>query len=94
MKATGIVRRIDNHGRLVIPKETRRIMQMNEGDPIEIYTEDEKIILKRYNPTVDLKDDINRLISLIDDEGTLDNRQATSIADHLWSILTILDSED
>ena len=50
MKATGIVRRIDDIGRVVIPKEIRRICNLREGDPIEICLgEDGKIILKKYD---------------------------------------------
>ena len=41
MKATGIVRRIDDLGRVVIPKEIRRVMRIREGDPLEIYTEND-----------------------------------------------------
>jgi transcriptional pleiotropic regulator of transition state genes len=53
MKATGIVRKIDSLGRIVIPKELRRIFKIAEGDAIEIYTEDEnKIILTKYNDEV------------------------------------------
>ena len=50
MKATGIVRKIDDLGRVAVPKETRRIMGITEGDPIEFFTEGETIILKRYAP--------------------------------------------
>ena len=51
MKATGIVRRIDDLGRVVIPKEIRRTMRIREGDPLEIYTGKEgEIILKKYSP--------------------------------------------
>jgi len=94
MKATGIVRKIDNLGRITIPKETRRTLRIKEGDPMEIYTEADAIVLKRYNPIVDLQGDIKRLISSVDDEGTINNRQSTLIVDHLWSILTILEAED
>ncbi len=48
MKATGIVRRIDELGRIVIPKEIRRILHIREGDPIEIYTSDDSVVLKKY----------------------------------------------
>ena len=50
MKATGIVRRLDDLGRVVIPKELRRIMQIDEGDAIEIYTDADKLVLKKYEP--------------------------------------------
>ncbi len=51
MKATGIVRRIDDLGRVVIPKEIRRTMRIREGDPLEIYTDnDGEVIFKKYSP--------------------------------------------
>lgn len=50
MKATGIVRRIDDLGRVVIPKEIRRKMQIREGDPLEIYLENDAVCLKKYHP--------------------------------------------
>jgi len=55
MKATGIVRRIDDLGRVVIPKEIRRTMRIREGDPLEIYTErDGEVIFKKYSPLGEL----------------------------------------
>ncbi len=55
MKATGIVRRIDDLGRVVIPKEIRRTMRIREGDPLEIYTDkDGGVIFKKYSPITDL----------------------------------------
>ncbi len=55
MKATGIVRRIDDLGRVVIPKEIRRTMRIREGDPLEIYTEkDGEVIFKKYSPMGEL----------------------------------------
>ena len=55
MKATGIVRRIDDLGRVVIPKEIRRTLRIREGDPLEIFTDREgEIILKKYSPIGEL----------------------------------------
>ncbi len=55
MKATGIVRRIDDLGRVVVPKEIRRTLRIREGDPLEIFTDKEgEIILKKYSPMGDL----------------------------------------
>ncbi|MFA5659735.1 MAG: AbrB/MazE/SpoVT family DNA-binding domain-containing protein, partial [Oscillospiraceae bacterium] len=55
MKATGIVRRIDDLGRVVIPKEIRRTMRIREGDPLEIYTSnDGEVIFKKYSPINEL----------------------------------------
>ena len=50
MKATGIVRRVDDLGRIVLPKELRDTMDIAEKDPLEIYVEGEKVILKPYRP--------------------------------------------
>ena len=50
MKATGIVRNVDELGRIVIPKEMRKKMDINNSDPVEIYVEDDKIILTKYIP--------------------------------------------
>lgn len=55
MKATGIVRRIDDLGRVVIPKEIRRTLRIKEGTPLEIFTDREgEIILKKYSPIGEL----------------------------------------
>ena len=55
MKATGIVRRIDDLGRVVIPKEIRKTLRIKEGTPLEIFTDREgEIILKKYSPIGEL----------------------------------------
>ncbi|UOR10684.1 stage V sporulation protein T [Halobacillus amylolyticus] len=57
MKATGIVRRIDDLGRVVIPKEIRRTLRIREGDPLEIFVDREgEVILKKYSPISELGD--------------------------------------
>ena len=57
MKATGIVRRVDDLRRIVIPKEIRRTLKIREGDPLEIYTEkDGGVIFRKYSPMGDLQD--------------------------------------
>jgi len=54
MKATGIVRRIDDLGRIVIPKEIRRTLRIKEGDPLEIFTDREgEVILKKYSQNLE-----------------------------------------
>lgn len=52
MKSTGIVRKVDNLGRLVIPKELRNILGIAEKDALEIFVEDDRIILKKYVPNM------------------------------------------
>jgi len=55
LKATGIVRRIDDLGRVVIPKEIRRTLRIREGDPLEIFVDrDGEVILKKYSPIAEL----------------------------------------
>jgi len=59
MKATGIVRRIDELGRIVIPKEIRKTMRIREGEPLEIFVEKTgEVILKKYDPLSDLKNEV------------------------------------
>lgn len=55
MKATGIVRRIDELGRVVIPKEIRRTLRIKEGDPLEIYTDREDLLFRKYSPIATLE---------------------------------------
>ena len=50
MKATGIVRRVDDLGRVVIPKEARRACNIREGDPLEIFLQDGAVVFEKYNP--------------------------------------------
>lgn len=50
MKSTGIVRRVDELGRIVIPIELRKVLGINEKDALEIFTDNEKIVLKKYEP--------------------------------------------
>ena len=56
MKSTGIIRRIDDLGRIVIPKEIRRTLRIGEGSPMEIFVTKEGILLKKYHPDTGLLD--------------------------------------
>ena len=57
MRATGVVRRIDDLGRVVIPKEIRKVLRIKEGDPLEIFTDKEgEVILKKYSPIGELSE--------------------------------------
>lgn len=63
MKATGIVRRIDELGRIVVPKEIRRVLHIKEGDPIEIFAGGEgEIVLKKYSPIGELEEFASDLV--------------------------------
>lgn len=66
MKATGIVRRIDDLGRVVIPKEIRRTMRIREGDPLEIYTDNNgEVIFKKYSPIGEMSEFANHIADSI-----------------------------
>ncbi len=81
MKATGIVRRIDDLGRVVIPKEIRRTLRIREGDPLEIFVDREgEVILKKYSP-------INEL-------GTFAKEYADSLHEAIGHISCIADRDN
>lgn len=78
MKSTGIVRKVDELGRIVLPIELRRNLGLAEKDPVEIYVEEDQIILKKYKPnmtcavTGDVSDDNHVLLDgklILSDEG-------------------------
>ena len=80
MKATGIVRRIDDLGRVVIPKEIRRTLRIREGDPLEIFTDREgEVILKKYSPIGEL--------------GALAKQYAESLAQTMNCTVCITDND-
>ena len=56
MKATGIIRRVDNLGRIVIPKEIRRTLRIREGDPMEAFMQDGCVMFKKYSPMGEMSD--------------------------------------
>ena len=65
MKTTGVVRRIDDLGRIVIPKEIRRTLRIRDGESLEIFVEDEMIALKKYSSMNDLNDICRDLVNTI-----------------------------
>lgn len=72
MKATGIVRRIDDLGRVVIPKEIRRSFRIKEGDPLEIYTDaDGEVIFKKYSPIGELSNFATQYAEVLHKDGGL-----------------------
>ena len=67
MKSTGIVRRIDELGRIVIPKEIRKNLGLREGEGLEIYVEDNRLVMKKYSKIDNYQDNINSIIKFISD---------------------------
>ena len=92
MKATGIVRRIDDLGRVVIPKEIRRACNIREGDPLEIFLQDGAAVFRKYNPTyrddpmATLQDAADYYDSYEDDRATAE--QLRKIAKEIDVLLT------
>ncbi len=78
MKSTGIVRRIDDLGRIVIPKETRKILGISNGDPVEIYTEGNSVVIKKYE-TCDSTDRISSLIKFFTHDSNLSTVTARDV---------------
>jgi transcriptional pleiotropic regulator of transition state genes len=68
MKATGIIRRIDDLGRVVIPKEIRRTLRISEGDPLEICISNDMVCYRKYNPTPTYKEGIKDLINIMSED--------------------------
>ena len=79
MKATGIVRRIDDLGRIVIPKEIRRTMRIRDGDPLEIYTDDGKIVMEKYNQSNGSREAALRFLAQAKPIGTFSFTGKTTI---------------
>lgn len=67
MKSTGIVRRIDDLGRVVIPKEVRRTMHIKEGDPLELFLDGTTLCLKKYNTTELFVEALDDVVDLMND---------------------------
>lgn len=67
MQSTGIIRRIDNLGRVVIPREMRRKYGILEGSPMEILVSEEGIILKKYDPGITMEEVVMNLERVVDD---------------------------
>ncbi|MBE6148758.1 MAG: AbrB/MazE/SpoVT family DNA-binding domain-containing protein [Firmicutes bacterium] len=67
LKNTGVIRKIDELGRIVIPKELRKVLNINSGDDLEIYVDDQKIVLKKYSRLLNNQEESNKLINSVSD---------------------------
>ena len=94
MKATGVIRRIDDLGRIVLPKELRRIYGINDGTPMEIFTTPDGIILRKYRAETDLLERIREFESqVIDSQDSLDTDGIEVIEKCLNEIKRVLKTE-
>lgn len=91
MKGTGIIRRVDDLGRIVIPKEIRRQAGIREGTPMEIFISSEGIMLKKYYPEEDLQDITKNLMEAVEDMCVdLGPEKAGEIRKHVKEIQKLL----
>lgn len=90
MKPTGIIRRIDELGRIVIPKDLRRTMDIQEGDPLEIYTDREgMLILRKYDMRLQLLETVQRMRhDVINGEYFQRKKAVEKMMDELEALLT------
>ncbi len=94
MKKTGIIRRVDDLGRVAIPKEVRRKAGITVGTPMEIFTTPDGIVLKEYNVTGDLLHIASALSSAVDDSvGYLEEEKASAIRQHITGIINLLKTQ-
>lgn len=93
MIATGIVRRIDDLGRLVVPKEIRRKLEIREGDALELFYTEDSVVFKKYRD-VSLKERLKRLSEDIADDQNIDGYLKGRIYEKLCSALEIFPDED
>lgn len=91
MSETGVIRRIDDLGRIVIPKEIRKRMGIEEGDPLEIFVASEEIILRKHEISIGLKELVRRLYNeFADIRSDIDSVIAEEIFKHIDALQEIL----
>ena len=88
MRATGIVRRVDDLGRVVIPREIRRSMGIKEGEPLEIYLENDAVIFRRY--CFNLVDEIKRVAELVECNCNADHETMVDISRMLSTVAELI----
>ena len=92
MRATGIVRRVDDLGRVVIPKEIRRSMGIKEGEPLEIYLENDAVIFRRYS--YNLVAEVERVAELIECNCNADRETMADISRMLSTVVELVKGEE
>ena len=90
MKSTGIVRRIDDLGRVVIPKEIRKTLQIHEGDPLEIFMQGRAVCFKKYDKTLSSRESVCDVKDLLKGEGVSErfSPEETQVIESVLSLIT------
>ena len=91
MRATGIVRRVDDLGRVVIPRDIRRTMGIREGEPMEIFLETDAVIFRRYS--YNLVDEVKRVAELIECNCNADSETMADISRMLSTVAELVKGE-
>lgn len=95
MRETGIIRRIDDLGRVVIPREIRKQFRIKEGDQLEIFVSKDEIILKKYDVSIGMKELVRRLDDEFSDvKGDMETEIANNIYKHISALKDILKNMD
>lgn len=96
MRATGIIRRIDDLGRVVIPRNVRKTMGIREGDPLEIYTDpvDKMVCFKRYTPLSEHADTLNQLEDWVEEFMYEDKAKARDLIRQLRAVFQKAEREE
>ena len=90
MKSTGIVRRIDDLGRVVIPKEIRKTLQIHEGDPLELFMQGGAVCFMKYDKTISIKESLSDAKELLKEEGVKErfSPEETKVIESVLSLIT------
>lgn len=93
MRVTGIIRRIDDLGRVVIPREIRKQFGIEDGDPLEIFVNKDEIILSKYDVSIGIKELVRRLDNEFSDvKSDMETEKANKIYEHISALQDILKS--
>ena len=92
MRSTGVIRRIDDLGRIVVTKKFRRKLSIREGDPLELYIGDDFVAFKKYNPAKSVKTSLAALKDAVMDEPTLECK--ADLLRKLPEVSDLLDAEE
>jgi AbrB family looped-hinge helix DNA binding protein len=92
MRATGIVRRVDDLGRVVIPREIRKQMGIREGEPMEIFLEENAVMFRKYS--FNLVDEVKRVAELIEYHHNADSETMADISRMLSTVAELVKGEE
>lgn len=90
---SGIIRRVDDLGRIVLPKDIRRQLRIFEGDPLEFEIVDNSITLRKYHPADTILSEIKALDMRIEDNSDLNKEESQQLRKHIAEMLHILDQD-